>query len=418
MSRILRRLLRRPARIGRSIYHKIQNRHEATKGVSYRSTYLRTSAAVNGRVNDYGVPDRWFETSDHRRIPVLPRYRRGVGGSLGYEPVQVLQFLESKHLLSESELKFLDHAVGLNTLNVPVTEIREFAKPLVARHSSLFFNDFQEVPGQLALPTPIPTDRQIQDSVASEYRHHKALLTRLSELGVIRPRWQGRLLEVGPDDARYSVIAFEKLGFETFGIDNAYGGLSYARPSAQYVRDRLHSSCRNIVGDITQNTGLEAESFDIVYSHTTLEHILNIPAAMREMHRLLRPDGLMIHIYNPWWAFNGGHTPGILDCPWGHVRMNLPDLLHYFDTIRPNEASDALPSFTRGLNRAYPIAEMQQLILRSRFDIRFWEEIPPRPNVLSDLTAEVAEDCFRVYPDIGMSDLIASNICFVARKRP
>jgi SAM-dependent methyltransferase len=52
------------------------------------------------------------------------------------------------------------------------------------------------------------------------------------------------------------------------------------------------------------NLPFENESFNIILSSNVLEHIQNLPPTFREMHRVLKPNGLAIHILpNPAWRF-------------------------------------------------------------------------------------------------------------------
>ena len=398
-------------RVARSAARSIQTRYAARKGSGYRAQYFRNCIAETAEHANYGEPEAFFETKDHRVLPIYPDYRTAVGGSLVYEPIKNLRYLESKDLLADSERRFLHDAVGHRTLNVPLPEIEEYAKPIVERHSSLFFADSLQ-PG--CIPTPIPSGDEIKEHIRTQYRRHRDNLSRLSDLGLYVARPGHRLLEVGHDDGGYSIFAYERLGMEVTGIANAYSGVSSLRPLAAYVKERVRSQAQFVFGDITTKTGFEEASFDVIYSYTVLEHLIDLPTALAEMCRLLKPGGIMIHLYNPWWAVNGGHTPGILDCPWGHLRIDLEDLLRYFDTVRPNEVPVARPSFLQVLNRGFPIAEVQHLLIDSGFEIRLWEEVPARHQLLADLTSDVARDCFRLNPGISMADLLSKDVFFVA----
>jgi SAM-dependent methyltransferase len=47
-----------------------------------------------------------------------------------------------------------------------------------------------------------------------------------------------------------------------------------------------------------------SESVDVIFSSNVLEHVTNLPALLREMHRAIKPDGLLIHILpSPSWRF-------------------------------------------------------------------------------------------------------------------
>lgn len=52
------------------------------------------------------------------------------------------------------------------------------------------------------------------------------------------------------------------------------------------------------------NIPFEDESFDIIFSSNVLEHIQNLPPIFTEIHRVLKSDGITIHVLpNPAWRF-------------------------------------------------------------------------------------------------------------------
>jgi ubiquinone/menaquinone biosynthesis C-methylase UbiE len=47
-----------------------------------------------------------------------------------------------------------------------------------------------------------------------------------------------------------------------------------------------------VIGDIQQKTSFESEQFDRILASHVLEHLPNLPEALKEIHRLLKPDGI------------------------------------------------------------------------------------------------------------------------------
>jgi SAM-dependent methyltransferase len=96
-----------------------------------------------------------------------------------------------------------------------------------------------------------------------------------------------RILESGCGTGRWMAF-FEKLGHHAFGVDDSAGPLRVARahdPQLRLVR-----------GDIVSSPFRDA-SFDAVFSSYVAEHFEEGPhALLREIHRLLKPDGLLILI--------------------------------------------------------------------------------------------------------------------------
>jgi ubiquinone/menaquinone biosynthesis C-methylase UbiE len=137
--------------------------------------------------------------------------------------------------------------------------------------------------------------------------------------------------------------------------------------------------------------------------------------AFKEMHRILKPGGVIIHGYNPFFCPNGGHALGITDCPWGHVRMRLNDYLRYMEKLRPHEADITKEWINSSLN-GVSIHGMQNHIARQGFQILFWQQHAAEIKNQADLTPNIMAECFKSHPDIGLADMITSTVTFVAQK--
>ena len=75
-------------------------------------------------------------------------------------------------------------------------------------------------------------------------------------------------------------------------------------------------------------------SFDFVYSHSVFEHIDDPEAALREVRRVLRPNGVAYISVHLWTSHSGSHDPKILadgrplDPLWPHLRPALESSVH------------------------------------------------------------------------------------------
>jgi SAM-dependent methyltransferase len=69
-------------------------------------------------------------------------------------------------------------------------------------------------------------------------------------------------------------------------------------------------------------------SFDAVYAWSVFEHVADVPYAMSEIHRVIRPGGAFFLQISPlYYSAQGGHLWNILDEPWIHLRLNREELL-------------------------------------------------------------------------------------------
>jgi SAM-dependent methyltransferase len=214
----------------------------------------------------------------------------------------------------------------------------------------------------------------------------------------------------------YSIDAWDRLGYRVTGIDDAYDGTAAPPTVHRHIAERLGAKPTFEFGDITQRTSLPDASFDLVYSVSVLEHISDVSKAFREMRRLLRPGGLMVHCWNPYFSPNGGHPWGLLDAPWGHLRIPQSDLDQYLDDLRPFEAPVERPWLWNTLDRQTTFARMYAKIIDAGFRPLLWDQTPDGPDILGDLTPEIFTACQVNYPDIALADLTTRDAMMVVRR--
>lgn len=71
--------------------------------------------------------------------------------------------------------------------------------------------------------------------------------------------------------------------------------------------DAQSSKYATVMGDITTRTDFEDGQFHATLSLSVLEHVSDVGAALREMNRITRSGGDMVHMFGPAWS-----------CPYGH----------------------------------------------------------------------------------------------------
>jgi len=172
-----------------------------------------------------------------------------------------------------------------------------------------------------------------------------------------------RVLDVGCGLNTPMTLMLHSAGVPVVGIDRQVGyrwglGVRWARYRRYLGEAGLTRTLRKAVGEVVydrvyyttlaealdvplNDSGLECvmgdieslpfapASFDVVHSNATWEHIVDVPAATRELGRVLKPGGcayLEIHLFP---SLSGGHdlpwiVPGKTDIggvmPWRHLR--------------------------------------------------------------------------------------------------
>lgn len=100
----------------------------------------------------------------------------------------------------------------------------------------------------------------------------------------------GRILEIGVGNG-WQARALQEMGYMVSGVD--VPGSLQARDSV-FPFD-LYDGRRLPFAD---------RSFDAVFSSSVMEHVQDFPALQREIHRVLRPGGVVIHVVpDACWRF-------------------------------------------------------------------------------------------------------------------
>ena len=118
-------------------------------------------------------------------------------------------------------------------------------------------------------------------------------------------------------DCRY----FIELGAgEVHGVDIIDEiGANYAHPHVKYHQMSVEAM------------DLKSESYDLVFSCATFEHVPRIDLAFPEMVRVTKPKGIIYCVADPLWNSRQGHHKGAFfeNYPWIHLRLSRDEILEY-----------------------------------------------------------------------------------------
>jgi len=127
----------------------------------------------------------------------------------------------------------------------------------------------------------------------------------------------GRVLVVGCNKGRECSAFVDLNASHVNGLDVIEAtGTEFSHPQVSYMR----SSASNIaVGD---------QTYDLVYSYATMEHVQDIEAAFREFARVTRPGGVIYSLAAPLWNSRFGHHKANIfgSYPWIHLRMTESEI--------------------------------------------------------------------------------------------
>jgi SAM-dependent methyltransferase len=73
---------------------------------------------------------------------------------------------------------------------------------------------------------------------------------------------------------------------------------------------------------------LPTGSVDVIYTIDTVEHLSRPSEIFLDAHRILKPGGLFLIHFGPWYCPYGAHLEDIIPFPWPHVMFSMDTLLN------------------------------------------------------------------------------------------
>ncbi len=319
--------------------------------------------------------------------------------------------LSLMNVLRDTDLKFFQSCIGKKTIEIHPDEINKQYRKVASSYSKHLISLEENDPILV-----IPTDNENKTRINSFYRRYKStfdILKNNLQLDIVK---NDKILEIGYESGGHSLFALEKLGFHVTGIDNGYSGLRSVSLLPEKIKKSIQSNAQFVIGDITKKTSFNSENFSAINSIAVLEHILDLPSAFQEMYRILKPGGIIIHSYDPYFHPAGGHGLGVLDMPWGHLQVSPDEYERYIKEFRPFEIDQAINWYKNGVHKKYPKRLMMQLVLDSGFKILFWNTRKINKHQRSRIGNGLMRNVFKNYPEISFDDLLACEHTFIAQK--
>jgi SAM-dependent methyltransferase len=177
------------------------------------------------------------------------------------------------------------------------------------------------------------------------------------ELRLDRAWFPGRtVLDAGCGNGRW-IEGFLRLGCKVTALDMSSHGLAQ-------VRTTYGDKVRTVQGDVLRAASLlEGEQFDLVWSWGVLHHTRDTAAAIRELTRLVAPDGVLyLYLYGreslqPEQAHKLARRRLMLNLLPMRVRRAV--LVRKFGEARGNAAFD---EYSTPLNDRFTFAEAEQML--------------------------------------------------------
>jgi SAM-dependent methyltransferase len=114
-------------------------------------------------------------------------------------------------------------------------------------------------------------------------------------------------------------------------------------------------------------------SFDFAWSRSVLEHVVHLDSALSELARVVRPDGLIYHLIDPFYWLRGCHKRGIVDIPWAHARLSLDEYHRFVSETEGERQAEVRAGRLRTLNR-YTLSRWREVFDAQPLEILSWQE--------------------------------------------
>lgn len=221
------------------------------------------------------------------------------------------------------------------------------------------------------------------------------------------------ILEVGADDANslYELRQYGMhygLGINNWCIEekNWTSDIRFELAKTNHFITRFPENIVLSYGDI-RNLPIQNQSFDLIFSIATFEHIHDLETALQEMYRLLKPNGFIYSNFGPIWSGAVGHH---LWCEIGDYKLKFTEPSSFADFLKPHEhllysaehlKQKLIPYYSEThinelihqiyehphINR-YTYADYRRIVMNSPFKVitfkKMWD-IPVEPAMLAQL---------------------------------
>lgn len=244
----------------------------------------------------------------------------------------------------------------------------------------------------------------------SEYTEYKAVFEEtiaqnerfLDRFTTMPPLAGKKVLEIGCGHGALCYELAKRGATEVVGVDLDAKRIAFANryfpendPALSKV---LHFSERNI-------HDMEERSFDMVISKSTFEHVMDLEAMLKTIHRLLTPGGALYSGFGPLYnSFDGDHRLVTL-VPWGHLLLSDEVRMRKFS----KKTGDPIHTVEDMTFNMYSFRKYELIFEQSAFEIEYFKVNAGDNPVMKLFSA------LRFTP--WLKELFSRNIYCVLRKK-
>jgi SAM-dependent methyltransferase len=167
--------------------------------------------------------------------------------------------------------------------------------------------------------------RSEYDYAVFEYLRSGKVIEALERAGT---RVAGRVLDAGCGGGGTAVSLAEESAFAV-GLDL---DARFLGSGTRLARERGVRNAAFVQGDGARLPFADS-AFDVVFSHSVIEHVTSAPAYLAECHRVLRPGGVLYLSTAPYLSLAGAHLPRLLVPVPLHILIGRPAAFRAFRVL-------------------------------------------------------------------------------------
>ena len=113
-------------------------------------------------------------------------------------------------------------------------------------------------------------------------------------------------------------------------------GSSFIDQAKSYAKKMNNENCEFLVGD-AHSLPFENDSFDLIFTFDSFEHVSNPELMLKEAYRVLKPGGKLFMSFTVWRQKDGHHLTDAIRIPWAHLFFSEETLMKAYKTlVTPN----------------------------------------------------------------------------------
>jgi SAM-dependent methyltransferase len=174
-------------------------------------------------------------------------------------------------------------------------------------------------------------------------------------------------------------LSFQRItGGDYVGLDtDSRAGVT----ALQFARS-MGSHRASFAAGVGESLPFANDSFDVVLCYDVLEHVQDLEKTLDEIYRVLKPAGLFLAVFPPYFHPKGAHLDGYVSrVPYANLLFSTNVLVRAIDEVLDERGDGYRPQPLRSGDKMYglngvTIRSFRRMLRKSRFEVIRLEFLP------------------------------------------